>query len=117
MRVVLDTNILVSGTGWRNGPPAKVLDAWAAQAFTVVISNEIFQEYRRILTDFAERYKGIVIEPLLENIVAKALLIEPEPLAGQICSDPNDDIFIAAAMAGRAKYMRRQGPSCRPIFS
>lgn len=105
MRVVLDTNILVSGTGWPTAPPGKILDAWVAQIFNVVISKEIFEEYRRVLMDFATRYPGVDIDPLLESIVSKALWVSPEPMAGPVCRDPNDDMFIAAALAGKAKYI------------
>ena len=46
MRVVLDTNVLVSGTVF-NGPPMRVLAAWAAGRFELIASIEILAEYRR----------------------------------------------------------------------
>ena len=105
MRVVLDTNILVSGSGWSSGPPAKILDAWAAQVFSLIISDEVFEEYKRVLSDFATRHEGLEIGPLLESIVSKALLVSPELLPSSVCTDPDDDKFIAAALAGNARYI------------
>ena len=47
MRVVLDTNVLVSGIFF-SGPPAKILAAWADGRFEMVASVEILAEYRRV---------------------------------------------------------------------
>jgi predicted nucleic acid-binding protein len=47
MRVVLDTNVLVSGIFF-TGPPATILAAWASRRFELVASVEVLAEYRRV---------------------------------------------------------------------
>jgi putative PIN family toxin of toxin-antitoxin system len=73
MRIVIDTNVLVSGTGWKGGPPAKIVDAWSSQRFEIVVSAEVFEEYKRVLGDLADRHSGIDVGPMLALIASKAL--------------------------------------------
>ena len=47
MRVVIDTNVFVSGVFWK-GPPAEILRAWRAGRIEIVLSPEILDEYRRV---------------------------------------------------------------------
>ena len=47
MRVVLDTNVLVSGIFFK-GPPMRILEAWAARRFELIVTFEILSEYRRV---------------------------------------------------------------------
>ncbi|HDQ03521.1 MAG TPA: putative toxin-antitoxin system toxin component, PIN family [Deltaproteobacteria bacterium] len=47
MKVILDTNVLISGIFF-SGPPAKILEAWQDRKFTLVISPEIFLEYKKV---------------------------------------------------------------------
>lgn len=105
MRIVLDTNVLVSGTGWKGGAPARIVDAWSAQRFEIVVSSEIFEEYSRVLTELSERHSGIDAEPVLALIASKAIWVTPVPLGSRICTDPDDDMFIAAAIGGKARYI------------
>jgi len=72
MRVVLDTNVLISGIGWKSGPPGRIVEAWNGQFFEVIITGDIFEEYKRVLTEFADRRDGIDIEPVLALIASKA---------------------------------------------
>ena len=47
MKVVLDTNVLMSGIFWK-GQPGKILEHWVDNLFSLVISQEIFAEYKRV---------------------------------------------------------------------
>lgn len=47
MRVVLDTNVVASGVFF-GGVPGRILAAWAAGDFTLVLSPQILAEYRRV---------------------------------------------------------------------
>jgi predicted nucleic acid-binding protein len=49
MRVVLDTNVLVSGIFFK-GPPMRILAAWATGRFELIASIDILAEYRRVGT-------------------------------------------------------------------
>ena len=47
MRVVLDTNVLVSGVFF-SGLPRRILEAWRDRRVELVVSLEILEEYRRV---------------------------------------------------------------------
>lgn len=102
-KVVVDTNVLVSGVFW-TGAPHAIIQAWQKKAFRWLVSPEILQEYRRVMEDIALRHPGIRIGPIIELIGLNCEMVVAKPLHG-ICSDPDDDKFIAAALAGRADYI------------
>ncbi|MDX8399758.1 MAG: putative toxin-antitoxin system toxin component, PIN family [Gallionellaceae bacterium] len=54
MRVVLDTNILISGLMSPTGTLGRLLDAWLEDRFTLLSSEEQLQEFRR-----ASRYQHV----------------------------------------------------------
>lgn len=47
MRVVLDTNVLISAILF-SGPPSRILNAWVDEKFDLIVSTEILQEYREV---------------------------------------------------------------------
>jgi len=47
MRVVLDTNILLSGLMSLEGAPGRLLDAWQDNKYTLISSEEQLREFRR----------------------------------------------------------------------
>lgn len=55
MRVVLDTNVLVSGIFY-SGPPAAILQAWKAGKISLVTSQAILSEYKRVLEELSVQF-------------------------------------------------------------
>jgi len=76
MKVVVDTNVFVSGVFWK-GPPHKVLQAWESGRFRMVVSRPILEEYLRVLVDLAKHRAGIQFERALELVDMHAEIIEP----------------------------------------
>jgi len=101
VRVVLDTNVLMSGIFF-GGAPAKVLDAWRDGAVELVISPSIKREYSRVAEELTAAYGAVDVERILELITLRSETVTPRPLPQQVCTDPDDDMFIAAAIAGKA---------------
>jgi PIN domain len=58
MRLVLDTNVFISGVFF-SGPPFDILNAWRTDKVGIVISSEILDEYRRVGDELAEHYPKI----------------------------------------------------------
>lgn len=102
-RVVVDTNVLVSGIFWL-GPPNAIIKAWQNGAFRWIVSPEILEEYRRVLEDIATSHSEIQFAPILELIGINCEMVIAEPVHG-ICRDPYDDQFIAAALSGKADFI------------
>jgi uncharacterized protein len=99
MRIVLDTNVFISGVFF-SGPPYQILKAWRNQEFQIVISPEILDEYHRVGKELSARFSMVDLDPILKLIIAKAELVEAASLDEAVCDDPDDDKFFAGAIAG-----------------
>jgi putative PIN family toxin of toxin-antitoxin system len=104
MRVVLDTNVFVSGVFF-SGPPYDILNAWRDGRVEIVVSPEILQEYVRVGEELAHRFPGIDLRPTLELLAVNARMVQPPPLPEPVCSDPDDDKFFACALTGGTKVI------------
>jgi len=101
MKIVLDTNVFISGVFF-SGPPYQMLKAWRNQEFQIVISPDILDEYHRVGKELSAKFPLVDIDPILKLIIAKAELIEAASLDEAVCDDPDDDKFFAGAIAGKA---------------
>ena len=97
MRVVLDTNVLISGLFWR-GTPYRIFSAWRDGRFVLTLTSEILAEYVDVAQRLADGFPGVDIFPLLELVAVTAEMHEPVTLPGPVCSDPADDKFVACAL-------------------
>ncbi len=70
-------------------------------SWTLVLSVPIFDEYRRASTHLAQRFGGVDIERLVVLVATSSEFVDPPPLPDQVCSDPDDDKFLACALAAR----------------
>ena len=104
MRVVLDTNVLVSGIFF-TGPPATILAAWASRRFELVVSIEVLAEYRRVGARLGSRYPLVDAEPLLDLVTRESRIVDPIPVPTSACDDPDDIMFLACAIAGHAQIV------------
>ena len=102
MRVVVDTNVFITGVFF-TGPPHKILDAWRQARVELLLSTQILEEYQKTGDVLAKAYPGIDLDPWLRLVASRGRLVDAPPLAEQICEDPDDDKFLACAIAGRSK--------------
>ena len=65
MRIVLDTNVFISGIFF-SGPPAQILKAWKDRKIQIVLSKEILIEYQRIGDALSSKYSEIDILPIID---------------------------------------------------
>lgn len=100
MKVVIDTNVLMSGIFF-GGVPGRVIEAWADGLVELVLSPEILDEYRRIGSDLGGRYpeRATALTPVLTLIAVNATIVHAKPLAVPVSADAADDMFLAAAVA------------------
>ena len=98
MKVFLDTNVFISSVFF-SGLPYQILVAWRDGKLQLVISPEILEEYRRVGKILAEGHPIIELEPILEFVIHNAMIYSSPPLPGAVCEDPDDDKFLACALA------------------
>lgn len=104
MKVIVDTNVFVSGVFF-SGPPNQILKAWREGEFELVLSPEILEEYRRVANVLAEGFPPIDLQALLALVEREAEFHDALALPKPICDDPDDDKFLACAIASGAKVI------------
>jgi putative PIN family toxin of toxin-antitoxin system len=104
LRVILDTNVLISGIFF-SGPPYQILKAWHSHKIQLVISSDIYEEYRRVADLLKKKYKKIDISSILHLIDINSDIINTQDLPKPICEDPDDEKFIACALSGKVKII------------
>jgi putative PIN family toxin of toxin-antitoxin system len=103
-KVVVDTNVFVSGIFF-SGPPSRILKAWQDDRILIAISEDIIEEYRRVLETLSEKLGDIDIDSILELLFIEAELVPSHSFEQPVCEDPDDDKFLACAIASKSPYI------------
>jgi len=101
MRVVIDTNVLVSGILNPHGAPGRVLDAVLAKRITVLHDDRILSEYREVLMRPVFGFRPADIEALLDFVDMSGEHISVRDIH-VLLPDPSDLPFLEVAVAGLA---------------
>lgn len=101
MRVVVDTNVLVSGVINPHGAPGRVLDAVLAGTLMILHEDRIISEYREVLTRPVFGFRRDDIDTLVDFIEQSGERITAQPLS-VVLPDPTDLPFLEVAISGRA---------------
>jgi putative PIN family toxin of toxin-antitoxin system len=104
-RIVIDTNVCVSGLISAAGPPAQVLRAVQTNKVVHLVSDPIVEEYLRVL-NYPRIRKFTKISDAFVADVAAYLLFQTERIELlsmiELISDPDDAVFLKTAIDGRA---------------
>jgi uncharacterized protein len=104
LRLVLDTNTVVSALLW-GGTPAKLVDAAQNKELALFSSPALQDELRGVLQrgKFIKNLEArkLKVDDLLGGYKALCQLVEPRPIA-RTSIDPDDDEVLATALAARA---------------
>ncbi len=105
LRVVLDTNVLVSALILK-GRLTKLVDLWKMGDITPVLSKETFDEFTRVLEYPKFSLSKDEIQTILQQEILPFFEVVEEvvPVAG-VCRDPEDDKFLACAASAKAAYL------------
>lgn len=105
IRVVLDTNILVSALLQKQGLPAQtfVLTLSGSQA-QLCVSGDIYAEYEEVIRRPKFKRSAGEIADTFRAIREMSFWVKPTQKV-RACSDPDDDVFLECAQAARAHYL------------
>ena len=103
MRVVLDTNIFVSML--LGGQVGKLNDAWKAEKFTLVVSDDIISEYMDVLLRPKLRLAASTVAPVLERVHRKAEFVRPLDTITALTAYPTDNKFLEVALVASVDYI------------
>jgi putative PIN family toxin of toxin-antitoxin system len=104
IRVVLDTNIVVSALLQPLGPPARVLALAMGGTIQLCVSGSVYAEYEEVISRPRFQRAEDVIADTLQGIRQNGFWVRPIETV-RACSDPDDDIFLECAQAARADYL------------
>ena len=104
MRVVLDTNIIVSACLRPEGAPATIVELALLGTFTVYLSPNVLGEYREVLArpKFSRQIERITV--LLEGIEEVAVVVMPDRRI-EISPDEEDNRLLECAEAAEADFL------------
>ncbi|HXU34354.1 MAG TPA: putative toxin-antitoxin system toxin component, PIN family [Thermoanaerobaculia bacterium] len=104
MKIVLDTNVLVSGLLQPVGPSGRIVSRAVAGELSLCHDERILAEYREVLLRKKFRFDPERVEVLLEGIQADGIVVEGRSLAISL-PDPDDEPFLEIALAGEAQCL------------
>ena len=106
MRVVLDTNILISSLLSQTGTPASIYHAWQAGYFTLLTCKDQLEELGAALRKpvLAARIRPHKAGRLVNELRDLAIVLGGMPRVAR-SNDPSDDFLLALSEAGEAHYL------------
>ena len=105
LRVVLDTNVLLSGIAYPASIPGQIMAAWRHGSIEVVLSNFILEELRRVLPRLQSRHglNKSEINDLVDSLSLLAETVEPEAgLPEAALRDADDQPVLGTLLAARS---------------
>lgn len=111
LRVVLDTNVLLSGIAFPGSVPGKIVLAWRMGSIQVALSDFIIEELRRVLPRLSHRHglSAGEIDDLLDVLTIQAEMLPPcapnEPLLRDANDLPVLGTMLVAAQSGDVDYL------------
>ena len=100
LRIIIDTNVFISGVFF-GGNAGRILEAWTDGEIQLVLSPQIYLEYERVFDVLKKRYSNRQFQSYLSQVASYAEFIDAPDLGQAISRDPDDDKFLACAIAGK----------------
>jgi uncharacterized protein len=108
VRIVADTNTVLSGLLWQ-GPPRQLIDFARERVITLCTSTALLAELAEVIGrgKFAARVHGagVAATELVEDYARLAEIVVPAALSGPVSRDPDDDLVLATALAAEASLI------------
>ena len=106
MRVVLDTNVLVSGLAYPSSIPGRILSIWRQGGLDVVLSRYILDEMVRVLPRLSRiSLSSVEIRDLADNFMFLADIVEPAAEWEEALRDKADWPVLGTLWAAQADYL------------
>ncbi len=107
MRVVLDTNVLVSGIAFPGGVPGRIVAAWRQGGLDVVLSRYILDELARVLPRLNHRLHWSEAEfaDFIDILAINVDLVEPAAADDTDLRDAADQPVLGTLLTAKADYL------------
>ncbi len=101
MRVVFDTNVVVSACFWR-GAPFECLAAWGTKRVVAAISPPLLTEYEEVFEELLLDYSDRMHVHWVDLLRTSAEMVFPVERATGATPDPFDEMVLECALAAQA---------------
>ena len=105
MRIVLDTNVLVSGLLQPLGNPAQILSLALAGAIQVCHDERILAEYAEVLARPRFKLDAALVRDVLAKLEQDGVAVDATGQTSLNLPDPDDEPFLAVALAAAADFL------------
>ena len=107
LRVVLDTNVLVSGIAYPASISGRILGAWRQGAIAVILSDYILEELARVLPRLNHRlnWQPKEFTDYIDILALQAEMVEPQPIEADAARDAADIPVLGTLLAAKADYL------------
>jgi putative PIN family toxin of toxin-antitoxin system len=106
LRIVLDTNVLVSGSVYPTSIPGQILQFWRGGALDIVLSRYIIDELARVLPRFPRfEFSADETRDLVNSFLFLADIVEPDTFHEPMLRDAADQQILATLRASNADYL------------
>ncbi|MFO8071236.1 MAG: putative toxin-antitoxin system toxin component, PIN family [Polyangia bacterium] len=107
LRVVLDTNVLVSGLAYPSSPPGRIVAAWRRGSVSVVLSPYILDELERVLPRLNHRlrWRDSDFADFIDLLSLQVEIVDPIDLPGDAVRDARDVPVLGTLLAAGADYL------------
>jgi len=105
MKIVLDTNVVVSGLLGSRGNPAQVLALVLGGAVQICYDERILAEYSEVLVRPRFQFDPRRVREVLNKIERDGISVEVAGLQKFHLPDPDDECFLAVAVAASVDHL------------
>jgi len=106
LRVVLDTNVLVSGLAYPASIPGHIVSSWRNGGLEVVLSRFILDEFANVLPGLSRiKLSSAEIRDLVDSLMFLADVVEPDAEQDPTLRDPADQQVLGTLRASGADYL------------
>lgn len=104
LRIVLDTNVLLSGIAYPGSVPGKIMSAWRHGSVEVLLSSFILDELCRVRPRLTHRHglSAAEIDDLVDILAIQAEVVDPLPVDDAELRDVNDQPVLGTLLAARS---------------
>lgn len=106
IRLVLDTNTLISAVGWRDSKQRKILEACLFKEYLLIESAELLEEFVTVIS--RPKFSFVSEEQKNEfvtRLISHCEIVEPKKKLNIIKQDPADNKILECSLEGKADYI------------
>lgn len=108
-RVVLDTNVFISGATVSVGTPSQIINHWRNQDFVMVVSPQLIAEYEEVLSrPGVMKFTGLTPQEniqYIQEVADRAYITSGTLTLNVLINDPDDNMVLACAEEGMATHL------------